>query len=368
MGPRRAAVEGDAMNAGTRLLAVAAALGCGFALGARMPWKRRAPAGSNSPGAVEAARRGNVSAAAVSGNPTDLPVPAGAPDAAGTAVNPASELLARIAPLVEASDGRGLLRLARRLAALGEPGFPGVIEILSRFLEVKDEEPPPFGVTSLEVSRLLFKSDCASFVRWLYADPTRGNPAVRRVAVLALYFNPDLEGVPVALSLLQSENDVETGERAARVLREAHAADLPAMAAAARAQHGHPSVVVAILRSMTVVGGVDAWAAIEPFASDGDPAVSAAARVRLRQLRPPVAGVMVTDLPKAATSGLRPGDIIISWDGVAVSNAAEVSQRLGSAPPGTRVNLVVHRDDGLATVELDAPVRDIRTESVAPSK
>jgi serine protease Do len=46
----------------------------------------------------------------------------------------------------------------------------------------------------------------------------------------------------------------------------------------------------------------------------------------------------------AARSGLRPGDLIVSINGSAVTGAADLRNRIALSPPGSTVTLVILRD------------------------
>jgi serine protease Do len=52
----------------------------------------------------------------------------------------------------------------------------------------------------------------------------------------------------------------------------------------------------------------------------------------------------------AATAGLRPGDVILQWNGQAVEGVAPLARRVAAAPIGSHVQLTVYRDGRSMTV------------------
>ncbi len=65
-----------------------------------------------------------------------------------------------------------------------------------------------------------------------------------------------------------------------------------------------------------------------------------------------VAGAMVTDVPDgpAKQAGIRPGDVILSFDGEEVDDTRELVRIVGNAEVGRTVRVVVFRDGGTQTV------------------
>ena len=108
------------------------------------------------------------------------------------------------------------------------------------------------------------------------------------------------------------------------------------------------------LRSVSVAlggGEQDAWLGIIPESRD----LLFWLRERLRLLRPgnleldlsPVAGArltLVVEAGPAAAAGLQAGDVITHLDGVPVSTAAALPERIATAVPGARIDLRVLRD------------------------
>jgi serine protease Do len=81
---------------------------------------------------------------------------------------------------------------------------------------------------------------------------------------------------------------------------------------------------------------------------------------------PQIGGVLVEDVPgassAAAREGVRPGDVIIAVDGVAVNHVAQLQEAIGFQPPGRVVALQIARKGG-ARVTLRVQLQRVPSDS-----
>lgn len=74
------------------------------------------------------------------------------------------------------------------------------------------------------------------------------------------------------------------------------------------------------------------------------------------------AGVVVAEVQKesaAASAGVRPGDVVLRYNGMPVSTVREFNRLMLGSPPGSTARLVLRRAGELRDVEL--PVREVDT-------
>ena len=73
-------------------------------------------------------------------------------------------------------------------------------------------------------------------------------------------------------------------------------------------------------------------------------------------------GVVVAEVQKegaAVSAGVQPGDLVLRFNGVPVSNVREFNRLMLGSPPGSTARLVLQRAGELREVEL--PVREVDT-------
>ena len=74
------------------------------------------------------------------------------------------------------------------------------------------------------------------------------------------------------------------------------------------------------------------------------------------------AGVVVAEVKEkgaAASAGVRPGDVVLQFNGVPVSSVREFNRLMLGSPPGSTARLMLQRAGELREVEL--PVREVDT-------
>ena len=75
---------------------------------------------------------------------------------------------------------------------------------------------------------------------------------------------------------------------------------------------------------------------------------------------PAPGGAMVVDVPDgpARDAGLKPGDVILRFDGAEVKDASDLTRRVGRAPVGGKVQLTVRRDGAEQTLDVTLGKRE----------
>jgi len=75
---------------------------------------------------------------------------------------------------------------------------------------------------------------------------------------------------------------------------------------------------------------------------------------------PAPGGAMVVDVPDgpARDAGLRPGDVILRFDGAELKDASDLTRRVGRAPAGSKVTLTLRRDGAEKTLDVTLGQRE----------
>jgi len=100
--------------------------------------------------------------------------------------------------------------------------------------------------------------------------------------------------------------------------------------------------------------------------------------VRIQDVTPDVAeamgltsaaGALVTDVPEgpAEDAGIKSGDVITSFDGVAVSDTRELVRRVGNTEVGKAVDIVVYRDGKSETLQITLGRRELAEGEPVPA-
>lgn len=79
-----------------------------------------------------------------------------------------------------------------------------------------------------------------------------------------------------------------------------------------------------------------------------------------------VSGALVTDLPDgpAKQAGMRPGDVILSFDGRDVADTRQLVRLVGNAEVGKTVRVVIYRDSGTQTLKVTLGRREVAEGAV----
>src|SRR5207245_11473162 len=106
------------------------------------------------------------------------------------------------------------------------------------------------------------------------------------------------------------------------------------------------------------LGGDDAVQALERAAADDpSPQVRTAAQVELIAQHPPVRGYLLSDVvdgSQASAAGLRPGDVMLSYNGVAMSPDVSLGNERDKVSRGASVPVVIWRGGQTIDVTLRA--------------
>lgn len=272
----------------------------------------------------------------------------------------ARSLEERKAGLVEKRDGPGLMALARELAALGEPGFPGAARVLqlvrARLADL--EWPEGYSWPPQDLADALLPLTVWAF---RHADAVSAEFRIEMIRVLGQAPGFDARGE--FLKALDSERDPAAVEALAGCLcGHIDDASLPALLASARRHGADPAAARAFLSTLSFCPTPAAVAAIAELARDPSEHLRAEARVALRAVDPPRPGVWIG----SRLNGFEPGDIVVSVDGQDLVSRDQLTAGLRRGAVQLRV--VVDRDGTLVTVTTERGLQGLHVQWVEPRK
>ncbi len=277
------------------------------------------------------------------------PAPAGPADAGASTPEGrrrrARELEAEAQLALERGDGPAALDALRALAALGEEGDPTAIDLVKR-LSAAVRAGRKIGVTSYDLYRALQSDELVPLLERALEDPT-SDPRFRANAVDHLAFSRNADTLPFILSLVEQERDPAVLDQMLGYLDEQSDPAVAATLARALGARATPGERLSIVQALGRLGGDDAAAALErAAAADPSPDVRAAAQVELVAQRPPVTGYLLSDVvagSQAAAAGLRPGDVLLAYNGVAMTPEVSLGAERDRVPRDATVRATIWR-------------------------
>lgn len=267
----------------------------------------------------------------------------------------AAELRARIPLLVAQEDGKALLSLMKELAALGEPGYAGAMEIAEKLRKALEGKDQAWGLTSYAFDKA-FGGAMVPVMQWAIGHPDGASEWFRLHSIDTLRWLPDVDSTAVFLDALASEKSVRVAQSMVDHLQGlGDASAIPGLEAAVHAQAGTPHILEDLMDELRDMKSPEAERELQVLAGDPNPAVSAEARLQLLAIHPPVAGVWISDIVpdgQAASVGLKRGDILVSYNGVDIATLGQLREELFKAPADSMVTVLVHRDGQLLPVQV----------------
>jgi hypothetical protein len=228
-------------------------------------------------------------------------------------------LRAEMAALVEKRDGEGLLYLARRLAALGEAGYPAVMEIAKLLLDDEVKDPREFGDVDLDGG--LFVAEFMPLMAWALAHPELSPPRYRVRAADELAVDGTQDVAQLFLRVLRTESDPEVVTHLCEgIAYRMRAGIVSEVEAAARRLHANGAALENLLSG---ISSLDSPAATEALTRLSAPELPAEVRERakarlLLYQDPPESGYLVLGVESGSGwhgGGLRTGDLILEMNG-----------------------------------------------------
>ncbi len=279
-------------------------------------------------------------------------------------VDPAS-LKAAFEESLRRKDGQAALKSLKALLALGKDAYPAAAEC---WLELKKalKSGDGIGLNSVHHERAI---EDPAFLRWVLTTPAL-DKALRYQAIDTLAWT-DPDGAPVFLaSLLSTEEDPRMLDHLIGQLDDLKS---PQTVGPLLAQAQKPGLD-ARMRADAVIalGQADApevTPALRLLAMDPEAQVRDAARFSLVVRDPPGAGIAVEDVTpgsQAEQAGLRPGDLLVSYNGQPTTSNGELRKLTSGVAPDSPVTLQILRDGVLQTVTMRGGRIGIDGTPVAP--
>jgi hypothetical protein len=240
----------------------------------------------------------------------------------------AAELRARIPALVAANDERGLIKLMRELASLGEPGYAAAIEIA----EILHNE---LGISDSD-SRKVYTGRLLPLLLWTLSHGDKAPAWLRETAIDTLsWADGEIDSTAVYLEALKTEGDAEVAEKFAQYLQDLkpeHASDL---LAAVHAQAGHPTALVALAGALAELRTPDTVHALESLSASADESrlmtiVCATAGAATSSSATTALPSSPTNRPGSNSPARRTGRPLPSWS-IAATSSSPSSSRARSA-------------------------------------
>jgi hypothetical protein len=255
------------------------------------------------------------------------------------------ELEKEIDAAFDAKDGKAALSCLKELAKLGRPAWPLAAKLITR-LEQSINEGNPLGISTND-----FYKTAALFGE-LHADALE-NPGgyEKEFRLFAAYLLPwsDLENVnDILLRRLIREEDPTVAQAIAQNLADRPDARNVAALLDALEQQRDRDVRIAITESIAAQPGPDATRALEQIvAAESDPDLRKVAETSLAARQAQVAGFLITFVApnsQAQAGGLREGDILLTYRGVAIDSMETLDRLRASVGPEEVVEVAVWRE------------------------
>jgi hypothetical protein len=261
--------------------------------------------------ALEARPAAAAPPAAWAAMPAAAPVPA-------DALPRLEAMRAEMAALIAKHDGEGLLFLARRLAALGEAGYPSIMEIAKILIEDMEKDPREFG--DCDIAGTLLGEGSVPLLTWSLAQPELSPVEFRSMAIDYLSGRVDVDVAHLFLSALRTEPDPELVrqlcENISGRLRPAIMEDVDA---AIRSLASNEPAIDRLLEGYDYLEEEAAEAAFKRLSAAGvPPAVRERAQAYLAWRSPPATGYLMLSVETGSSwhaAGIRTGDVIVEANG-----------------------------------------------------
>jgi hypothetical protein len=263
-------------------------------------------------------------------------------------------LLARIPGLKAAADTNGLLALMQELAALGEPGYPGAVEIgeilaadESSLLEISDD---------LEMRKILTPA-MLELAAWILRHPKGISGPLAELAFDALDECGECDLVGPLLDYISTSEAQDLGIAAWLRLEDLAVPSMaPKIAASIQAQAKNAELTWRLSGLLARLGTPGSLRELEALAASQDPNVSASARDALAVLHPPPGREAVTATGKRWDSkrplGVQWGDVVVSYEGTTLTSLDQLASLYAASPQKVVQVLTVERRGRLRKVKL----------------
>ncbi|HVY62908.1 MAG TPA: HEAT repeat domain-containing protein, partial [Planctomycetota bacterium] len=282
----------------------------------------------------------------------------------------ATELQGEAEDALRRKDGPRALALVKEIAKLGEGGDAAAIE-LSRRIAGELNADHRIGVSRYDFDKAMRSDEMIGVVKRALLDPS-ADPSFRGRAVeyLADSSNPDTTAF--ISSLIEQERDPRTLSQMVRYVEEV--GDPGSVDALSRALGGQQDRRLRgqIVDALGEMPGDAASVALQQVAaSDPDEGLRRDAQLALTARNPPVQGYLLTrvvDQSQAAAAGLRPGDIMLSYDGVTLGPESSIRDLRDRVSKNATVPVTVWRDGQTIQVTLNPGQIGIDGKGVAPAR
>ncbi|MEK7466194.1 MAG: hypothetical protein AAB074_02160 [Planctomycetota bacterium] len=267
----------------------------------------------------------------------------------------AAELCAKIPALRDAGDKEALYKLLQELAALGEPGFPGALEIA--LLLGNDEGSPLRLVDDDPRFPEVFTPGLLAFADWALRKRDGVPPWLARLSMRGLSRAYDRDPAPPFFAYLAHCGDSANAETAVNFLRGLEVPSLaPAIADAVRGQAKNARLAWELLEGLGRIKSPVALQHFEALAASSDPAVAALGARGLATVRPPPERAALT-FNGDTTSFTQPygldwGDVVVSLDATTLTSVDHLKDLYAKAPDGTPQILTIERDGKLMRIRV----------------
>lgn len=270
--------------------------------------------------------------------------------ATGPTSGDAESLVSKVKAAIASGDKAATLAGMKALSAMGEPALKHYFDAFAEF--IKHGNPDSGGKeNSLNVSYAEFEG-VMSIEQRHYALANRDvNRAAR---IYAAYWLPWEMNTPLQdrqsmlIDMLREETDPTMLDASMRGLIGVGHPDLPTLLVefAGRQDAPEQSRVAALKHLSKEIPDKADWQAIAALQSDGNAFVAGAARVYVLRRTPQVSGLLVVSskLTEGVTdAGLGLGDVILRFDGKAVTSPEELTKWMAATPAGSKVVVEVWR-------------------------
>ncbi len=244
-------------------------------------------------------------------------------------------LRACAAPLYDAGDGEGLMRLMHDLAATGPEGYAAALQVLRYFEEQPAGTEFAFGLSLAWFREHAYGGAMVPMLNWALATPDLAPPWFRRIAAEKLPARPgwDPDRAERLLGWLRVEDDDGVAAALGRgLLVGDEPPPLEQLLEVARRADGPGARRAAVRAAALGYLRTEVEPSLLALSEGSDAAPAEEALLWLKKPPHRVAAVVrVAPLSRAADLGLRAGDVLISVENRRVIDAATFQQAMDRA-------------------------------------